>query len=755
MPNGQDELALIEAELNKRLQDPNKQIEVIESELRTRGAIPENQLEAVNAGLSFPLSGEAKQRAIEAIDKSIEARELERQAREEQIAALPLNERLRYESAQELASEIGPLRSFAIGAGRGMYNIGRGLGMAEKPGMAEEAAIGALEEQRPITQIGGQMIGEAAPFVPFGVAAGGIPSLAGRAITSGVLGGIEAGILSGAENGELLKQTGIGAAIGGGTEIFFPVIGRLGRKIFKRVKGFEPKGAMLDALGRPTAELQEALTEAGISFDDLGQDAINVLRESKIGTDPTQAARQALFAEEGIPLTRGELTQDFSQQATEQRLIGAAETPLASPIREFKLNQSQKIKQSLEDITGLSPTEEETGALIQDALLGRKELLRSTKNDLYRQASEKADMIGGVPIFTDNIKESVPDKRTLRRLSRLQGNQIEALEDLLVEFGIYDDPTAIEAFIKAGGEVEPLNVQNFEEFRAALNTIERSDQTGTTSVAIGPIRRALDEELIDFSGSLEEAGKNLPEDLLSTLKSARENVVQLKQEFSPQSIIGRITDVKKDGISQVTASSKVFNRITSKATPVEDVRKLTDSLTKAGGKGEEALAALQATTLMDLVGAAFGTESRKIDGIKVFNPIAFKKRLKNIGQDKIEAVFSDNKSVIRKLKNIDKIAEDLTPPAGAVPKGSAPMILDALEKLGLLTIAGKIPGGLFLIEGPRIAAKAAKEGADVRRALDARPELIQYRNMIERIMPSLASSLGIVGAIQYQEDNDT
>jgi len=75
-------------------------------------------------------------------------------------------------SRRELASEVGPVESALIGVGRGLTNVGRGLGLADEEAPEVKAAIGELQEQRPITSIGGEIVGEVAPFLAPGLAVG-------------------------------------------------------------------------------------------------------------------------------------------------------------------------------------------------------------------------------------------------------------------------------------------------------------------------------------------------------------------------------------------------------------------------------------------------------------------------------------------------------------------------------------------------------------------------------------------------------
>ena len=652
---------------------------------------------------------------------------------------------IREESMAELAQEIGPLQAFLIGTGKGFYNIGRGLGIADPASGTEKEAMAALKEERPYTTGGGEIVGEAAPFLVPGMGVSGIASAPLRVAASGVLGGVEGGVISKGVESDVAAGAGVGMGIAVGAEILFPVLGRLGRKIFQRVTGRMPKGAVLDATGKPTQELKEALDAVGMSFDDLTDDAVELITKQKPGAKSEQVARAALFKEEGIPATRGEITKDYGQLATEQRLIESVQDTAAEPLRQFKLKQSEAIKKNLRDIFGESG-KEETGELIHDALVGRKKLLRTQKNELYKAATENAKDIGGVHIFIDNLKEVIPDADLFEDLAITAPQGMKSLDQILTKYGI-KKPTP--EMLEKGFKSTPLTVSNFERFRKTLNAIERGDTTGAVSVATRPIKEALDKELAEIGSVMTAQG--VPENVIKPLIEARNVVRKLKTEFSPQSIMGRIVDTKKDGVTQVIEASKVYDKLAGKATPVEHTRRLIKSLSRSGEKGKQAIASLQATTMLDLIDAGFGTESRKISGIKIFNPIAFKNRLKAIGPDKIKALFANEKQVLKKLKNIEKIASELVPPATAVPKGSASVIMDLSNTLGLTAISHKLPGGALLIGALKALADPVKKGRMVKEALKATPEVEPLRLMIEHQFSGIASALGIAAAIQTEE----
>jgi len=683
--------------------------------------------------------------------------------------AAPTDERGQY--LDELAEEIGPIEALAIGMGRGFSTLARGVGIMDPEPEIVTKGIRALKEDRPYTTGAGEIIGEAAPFMIPGAGIARIGSMAGRVAAGGTLGGVEAATIAKGTGQDVVPAAGMGVSIGAGAEILFPVIGRIGRKIFERIRGSVPEGAMLDAAGNPTPELQGALDEAGMTFDDLAADAQEVIQRQKPGAAPEQVATAARFAEEGVPITKGELTKEFPQQATEARLLESASDKLAEPFRQFKLKQSEAIKRSMSDNLDMAKLPEETGQRIQEALVSRKKMLRTQKNDLYRQAADNAKSVGGIPIFVDNIAGAVPDADTLEDLAITAPASMISLNKLMARYGITEPlaPTILKEQVeipRSPGDLgmgrpkieqtiteipapAMLTIDSMERFRKSLNAIERGDITGATTVAIAPIRKALDEEVAELATTLE--AKGLPPSIIEPLKEARKTVRQLKIEFSPQAITGRMIDVKRDGVTPIMEASQVYSKLAAKSQPVENVRRTIDSLMKSGDKGRQAIADIQTSTMLDLIESGFGTESRKIDGIRTFNPIAFRNRVKAIGDDKLKSIFGTNKAALNKIRNIDKIAADLVPPSGAMPKGSASVIMDLANKLGLISISSKVPGGGLLIEGVRSIAEGAKTRKQVEQALNAKPEVKRLASMLDDDFPGIAAALGIAGISTEQE----
>jgi hypothetical protein len=659
----------------------------------------------------------------------------------EEIASLPESPTI------DISEDVGPLEAVAIGAGKGMYDIGRGLGILDPASPVEQKAFEQLQERRPYTTGGGEILGQTAPFLLPGVGIGAIPSTAGRVTASTGLGALEGGTIARATGGDVAESAGIGGTIAGFAEMVFPVLGRISRQIFSRVTGRAPEGALVTPQGSPTPEMQQALNSAGLSWDDMKVTAQDMVAKLPEGADPQQTARLARFKELGIEPTAGQLTQDFPQLKRERGLIESATESASEPFRQASLTQSQGIKSYLDNIIDEMGVSGDVGSSMKDALAGRRKTLLAERKSLYKQLAEESEGLADVPVITEPIKDALPDSRTIRSIARVSPNQFSALNDLLVEFGIEQSDEAIEGAIAKGIDIEPLGLGNFEELRKQLNLIESTDQTGAIANITIPLKRALDDEIDSLAESLESAGGNISQ----TAKDARKSNVALKTEFDEKKITSKLIDNVKRGSTQPKIeASNAYNKIMSKGAPIEDLERVVASLEKQGSLGQKALKEMQGKAVMDLMDSAFSAQSRQVDGIRTFGATPFSKQYESL-VDKYDVLFKNSPKDRAKLDKAYRTAQDLVPPAGAVPKGSAGFFIDALNKAGVYSIMTKVPFARELFEIVKTAGERSKSREFIEKALNAKPDVKRLAWSIDRDYPQMAATLGIAGISQEGE----
>lgn len=692
----------------------------------------------------------------------------------------------RQELIEEMNADLSGFEQFLVGAGRGLTTVARGAGiegalpaimqavqqhavslapraepgvgasLAEpEPKLAREGLTQLVDESTPA--LVGEVLGEAVPFLLSPQAAG--PRISQR-IGEGILvGALEGNIISRGREGDTIEGTNIGGLIGGGVEAVTAGVSRLGSALLRSL-GRKAEGPLLTPAGTPTPEFQQALDDTGTNFADLVTQvreggaapasrvdvAADLLADTDLpGVDPAQAARAARFKAQDIPATTGDISQEFVQQAGEQRLISQAADEAGEPLRQVKLAQSEAFTTRVDELVNGLGVPANVGESLKQALTGRKKLLKKEKNALYKQVAETAPEVANFPVLTDSILEAVPGAPELRRLSRLAGSQVGATQELLVEFGIDSSDEAVKAFTGAGGEITPLSLGNFEDFRQALNLFDRADQTGAASVVIGPVKRALDEEVELVDTHLKAAGFT-DEGVLDTLKQARERTRTIKTEFSPESITGRLIDVKRDGVTPVIEASKVSDTLLRPTAPVENLQRTLDSLRKAGEPGQRAIRDLQASVVLNALEQALKAPSRKTGGVQTIGGNQFAQALTKFGDDKLDLLFAGNKKALNRLRNLKQTALDISPDAAAVPKGSAPVILDLVRR------AGSLPGFAAIRDTAEFIVNAGADDRAVRKAVAAKPVFKRTVSALERDFPTIAAALGIAVAVPLDED---
>jgi len=639
---------------------------------------------------------------------------------------------------------------FISGTRAGLRNVGRGFGLVE-PQTEEQRQAERTRAEQSIGFAGGELFGEVAPFAgPAGLASG-ISSLIPRALFTGGLAAAEGTIVSrgrGLSREDIQKAALTGGGLGVLLETVSPVIGRVVSSIFRRVTGKAPAGQLVDANLNPTEELQRVLDDAGISPEDVqGQ----VMREIQQGAIPEQAERAARFQAQGIPTTKGVITQDDILLGREETLLGRVDELgefIGAPLRERTRATSAAFERNAQQIIDDLGLPENIGNSVKDALTQRRKLLVREKSELYRLAGEADPELLSVPILPDNIVEAIPDRKTFNRIKRIKGSQAEGVQDLLVEFGLDQSEDQVEAFLRtSGNEITPLSFSNFEDFRQGLNALGRADQTGATSVLINPITDILDKEL-DTAFEAISQSPNVQGNTLDLLKQARSKVRELKIEFDPKGTTDRLISFKKGGNIPNVEASQVYKSIAGPSVSKEATQRLVKSLSKGGKIGRKALGDLQAATVLEALDKAISATSNRSGGQQLFSATAFVNQLKKIdaGQRKLDIIFSNNPGMLKTLRNLEKSARETVTPGTTKPKGSAPAV-NAI--LGTLSGVRALP----LLRGVFDAIEVGVSGTKARAALSTAPQQRKTIEFISREYPALASVLG-AGFIARGEVND-
>jgi len=459
----------------------------------------------------------------------------------------------------------------------------------------------------------------------------------------------------------------------------------------------------------------------------------------------TPKARADRFDDTGVTATRGEIEKDFDQLKQENMLLEQS-SEAGDNMRQLKLNQSREIEKYISDISPESSGN--VGESIKNAIELRKSSAKYKRAQAYDKLAE-ATKDTDVKLNTDVLSDGLPDAGELRDFSVTFKPQSDAINGLLTEFGVSNNAKSIKAMSDQGIEVAPLSVSNAERFRKRLNAIEASDPTGNTSRFTGPIKQALDSEFDIASKALEKNGN---QSVAAAAKEARQSHMAYKGEFDEKGIVDQLIASKSRG-SKIPKleESQVYNKIVSPSVPVEQVQSLVKSLNRAGSRGRAAINDMKAQMIMDLIDSGFQAGSRKVKGERLFGATAFSKRFDKL-QPKLEAVFSP--AELDKLKKARMNAEDLIPPSGAVPKGSAGFFIDSLNQLGLFTLLHKIPvvGGV-ISDQVQTMSRAAQNRKIYDRAV-SRPKTKDVLDFTLTNYPSMAAGLGLQAVKEESEQTD-
>lgn len=577
----------------------------------------------------------------------------------------------------------------AVAAGRGLTEAGKGfanlIGLGDG-NTVEDSGYSDLEQAYPVAETVGKTIGQAAPFL-----AGGLFSTGSKLANVGIqgaIGALEGGSIAAGTGKDIGQAAGVGGAIAGSIEAAFPVIGRIVSKF--------GAARLIDNSGNPTPEFLTKLKENGV---EPTPSMIPYLAQavSKYGDNVSipSAEKAARFESLGVPYSQGDVAVGptrFDQQFYEDRLGKMTEMPEAADFRNLKLAQSKAITGQIEGLSAGSP--DLAAENIKQALKSRKMSLKDAQRTAYNDLKLAQESLG---IEAGNLTGiAMPEPRKVASIYQAVPDKVNSLNDVLIRFGINQDQGAVEAYAKkmqnapmgADLQIKPLSMDNYEDFRQAIKGIERSDQTGSVKVLTGDILNNTEKLIDDQLGALESV-----KEVSSLARQARSVTRQLKEEFSPESITGRLIAVKRDGTTPLIENSAVIRNLlsTGKEERSELLERTVKSLSQSGDKGKQAIADLQAAYASRVLDDALNAASRTVDGERVVSGEALQKGIGKLSGKELAVLFQGDKSALEKIKNISKIAEDITTPANARAYGSSSTIIDVLKRIS--SKMSGVPGG--------------------------------------------------------------
>lgn len=555
----------------------------------------------------------------------------------------------------------------------------------------QEKAFEPLREEFPITTTVGEIAGEIAATAPIGAGVGsaalkGVNLAKGGAAASRFIPALAAGATEGSIIGAAEEDAGFGALIGGGTavaaEALLPPVARRLKRFFGKAKPLDELVSVADGVVSPTKETLDVLDDVGVKFDDI----ITESQEELL--TPKQAAIKGAFKKEGIePASRTRIrpnVEDIQREGFLLRQSGSEGA--ASDFRQKVVQENEALKGRFEDIANEVGISGEQGAdKLKTALFDIKSSMRSARNRAYQDladvAQDKPELIKRIPLNKDRLVDGVREASEIGVDPSTENAVLRAFED----FGLVEKGERKGAFDLITGEsgIEDLSLANLHKFRKRINSV--FDVTKPKEViARKSIINAIDDielEIVDAFDDEALSSVKTPKLIRDAAVRARQSVIDEKKVFNEGDLIQQLVAPKVAGLdakeAPLVASSKVFNKITTKATPVENVRKLVSTLKNDGSEESlEALGNLQASTMMDLLDFSVQPSKKLVDKqgttVDMFSGTRLNNRIKQIGEDKINALFDNNKDALRSLKRLRKISDARITPEEAIQKGSLP-----------------------------------------------------------------------------------
>lgn len=655
----------------------------------------------------------------------------------------------------KLAAKQGPLDTLAISMGRGLYNIGRGakelVGMDVERDPLEEMGYQKLQEERPITTAVGQGIGEALPALPLATAATPL-AFAPRVAAMTGLGATEAGLASlGRGDENALSQAGYGGAIAGTFEAVLPVFGRIVGNVYRNLTG-KTVSEVLDQSGNVLPEVKGTLESMGVNVEELKSQAVSLVESAPKNAD--EAARLARFKEQGIPYTPGDISGEFAQRAKEARLLevqGSAADPLRN-IRTTQAKQIDELKTALSDSLGV-PDQQTIGEFVKLGLGEAENIARKDRKALYDLLAEKAGYQGGIPLPKEKIIDTIfNDNDFLGMVNALKDSEMSQLNKMMVKYGIDDTPEAVEAFTS---KIEPgilgkssaitnLTTKNAEDFNKALNSMVGQDSSAALKGVVGKLKSAVD-------GGFDMIDDAISPELMALKQEARKSHQALMRDFSPQSMAGRLTNVKQDGITPIVEASNVFNQLfkTGRTNTIEPLSKVMAQLEKTDA-GKRAIGDMQSKLILDVMDKGF-SPSDVINGQMMFSGNRAEKYLKSLGEAEVEQLFKNNPKALKSFKDLIQTGIDITPSSKETVKGSGSVMINTLNTIADITLANKLGPVQGLFTAAKKISQAGADEKELAKLYKMNPQLKTRAEFIERELPSMAVLLGIT-QIKGEED---
>lgn len=623
--------------------------------------------------------------------------------------------------------------------GREVVSYKGEVGFIDKPGVTFQGIVNTA--------------GQILKYLPAGKAA----SLGGNLLTRSVIAGGTAALTSAAEDVAAIPQgseqgvspekaiaTGVAAGVAQPVAelAVAPALqwaSRRGQQVWQAIRGTPQAvgdNGTLTGIGRRLAQ------EAGLDPDQitpqLARELESAARQATAAAVPEEQApqamtRQALSQRFRVPLTRGEITDDYAQQSLEENLRRMDVTTRAGQIMRDAGTRSGEALRGVSGESGFGLLRREIGGAATDAADAGQQVLTATQRQggaaraayrgAYRTARESGasldaraykEFLGN----TENVLKDAVDydpnlyPETAKMLDNLRGRLV---------------------FMEETGRSAPRQIPlaKLENLRKIINAKWKSADA-TDRMGLDVMRNQFDE-MVD--GALDAGRVKGPPESVEAWKAGRALFQRFRELYSPN---------PQAGDAEKAAGRTVANWLKSESVTGEDViRKavqspaLTRRILDINGADSPAHAALKQGALEYVFRPAL-----KSDGISPrLVSSQYDRWFQGAGREQMEAIFSAQERAA--IREFAQLARAKIPQEGVVNFSNTGNVLvkgaqQLLQRLGILSAAT----GHVEVAGALGAANALQRAAAANQARAAARGLVP----VDRITPAVVGGTSGVAA---------
>jgi hypothetical protein len=426
-------------------------------------------------------------------------------------------------------------------------------------------------------------------------------------------------------------------------------------------------------------QIQMALNRSGLDWSSVPDNIRRAVRTEvadalKYGgeLDAKALNRLLVFKRAGVTPTVGQLTQNPGQITREMNLAktGANSTdPGLQALPNLQNANTAKLLGNLDDMGAMKAADPIN-------------VSRAAIDDLDRADKAMRSYLGGL---YDKARDS-----SGRSLQLNHGAFNQRVNQLLDDANVGSFlPSDIRNKINAMGEGKPgfeLRIDAAEQLKSSMAKLSRNSTDGNVREALKLVRQALDETPLADSirsnaDNLPAVPGSVPPSTSGAGQAALDAFAKARSEYARYMARIEKTPSLKAVIDGIEPDQFLEKFLTSKSASVADVRAMRDAISK------ESAGAIRQALVKQLRDAA----TNSTDDITKFSGDAYRRALRNIGQEKLGVFFS--KDELQMLRDVGDAAKYMqAQPAGSAVNNSntAAMALgrafDVLER-----VVGKVP----------------------------------------------------------------